>query len=222
MKKLYLFGACVLLLLLASSGQAVPLQDAIHCIGTESGGGGVRLYNYDIYNGEEIPLDKFVVGTDDLTVANYTNWLMPFGWSASIVGGASFWGPIWKNDYKTDHGLVAPTTPPEGSLTAGVVLFQCAPLSKSVIPSGGTASFGFDNLNPSVNVDWYTLTRMWVGEEYVYVPGGTAAGANWLSPVGTGVWEVWTDGPVHGPVPEPATMMLLGFGALGLLRKRRA
>lgn len=199
--------ASAIVLLVGSGLEAqVPPQDAIHCLGTESGGGGLRQYQYDVFNGEPVAaLTSLFVGTDDINPANYGNWLMPAGWTVAIQTEGAH---IWKNTgLKTPHGQVAPP-PGENELTFGWIHWWS--VGGQAIQPGQMASFGFDNDNPSQNVDWFTTPQ-----------GAIPAGANWNSPVGTGTWGIWTDGPVHSPVPEPTSLSLLALGGLALLRRRR-
>ncbi len=185
----------------------VPQRNVIQCLGTESGGGGVRQYEYEVWNNElNTPFSSLWVGTDDTNLANYTNWLLPPNWQ---LGLDLTWGMPDTPGVKTPHGQVAPS--PTGT-TAAVIHFWTGPLGQPIQP-GQIALFGFDNPHASQNVDWYPT------------PPWPAIGANWNSPVGTGAFAApntaWTDGPVHGPVPEPSALGLLVIGAAAAVRRRR-
>ncbi len=180
-------------------------QDLISCYGTESGGDGIRQYQYDVWNMEtqlgnpNILLTSLVVGTDDLNIADYTNILMPAGWIFSVQPGG-----IWENpNLKTPHGQIAPPPPTVG---LGTILFRCV-VPGQEIQNGAFATFGFDNPNAAQNVDWFTGP-----------PGDHLPGANWLMPV-AGPRGFFTTGPVHGPVPAPGSVVPLA--GLLLLRGRR-
>ena len=77
MKRLYLLLAMVFIascLAVPAFGQGVTVL----CVGQESGGTGMRLYQYDILT--NVPITGFEVGTHDGNTLNYTNWLMPAGY----------------------------------------------------------------------------------------------------------------------------------------------
>lgn len=183
-------------------------QDQVSCYGTEGGGGGgaLRQYQYDVWNTEtnnglpNIQLTSFFVGTDDMNPANYTNILMPNGWTWALQAGG-----IWENPgLYTPHGQIAP---PPTATTLGVVHFWSV-VPGTAIANGAAASFGFDNSHSPQNVDWFTTPQ-----------GDHLPGANWLVPVAGGL-GVFTTGPVHGPIPSPGAMALLA-GAAGMACVRR-
>ena len=177
----------------------------ISCQGIESAGGGARLYQYELLNvsGQQLVLTGLVVATDDVNIGNYGNWLMPAGWNVAIGGGG-----YWQNDgLKTPHGMIAP--PPPAADTLGSIVWTAPAPGGVVVNPLGTVLFGFDNDNPSENVDWFATPEV-----------GPGIGANWLAPV-AGPAGVFTHGPVHSPVPEPATLALLALGAVTLVRRRR-
>jgi hypothetical protein len=174
---------------------ATPAQAAVvACRGTESGGTGSRLYYYGVILGPDEALTDVQIGTDDLNLGNYTNFIQPAGWSWSLIYAEDQHAAV-----KTPHGLVSP--PPSGTCPAAVKW------SGPVFNGPGTFYFGYDNPNPSHNVSW-TVT----GEDFAGSP--VTSTVDWAFPVGD-------HGPVHGPVPEPATMGLLALGALALPRRRK-
>jgi len=177
----------------------------ISCQGKESGGGGQLLYQYELLNvsGQPLGLTFFAVATDDLNINNYSNWLEPAGWTHAVVGGGAWVNP----GLKTPHGVIAPPPP---ALSKGEIHFFPAPGAGPVmVPNNGTVLFGFDNPNVSQNSDW------WPSPEW-----GAWVGASWNQPV-AGPAGVFTHGPVHAPVPEPATLSLLALGGLLAVRRRR-
>jgi hypothetical protein len=180
---------------------AAPQDWSICYEGTEASGGGQRDYQYELKNitNQAVNLNVVYVGTFDSILADYTNILMPNGWVFSIVGGGGKTTP----GVSTPLGQIAPAP----IQCDGMLLARWGLQNGVNVAPGATVTFGFDNPNPSQNVDWYCAVE-------------PTPGANWNSPV-AGPLGTFTDGPVHGPVPEPATLLLLGLGGLAIVRKRR-
>jgi len=205
--------AClVLVMVFAAGGPASGSDIHVGCVGLESGGWGGPLgwqYAYEvsvIQTPEHVGMTGFQVGTCDLIHLDYSNVMITDVHGVPIPG----WIAIWPNrgtevkphlDAKTPHGAVSPG--PQG-LTLGNVSWTPTTADTPSVPDGTTVFCGFDNPKSSHDVGWtaYIDGAMWLDE-------------NWTQPVG------WGAGPVHGPVPEPATLSLLALGGLALIRRRR-
>jgi len=183
----------------------------VACEGTVcgGGGGGGRQYEYSVKNNESFTenLRLFYVGTDDLNGSDYSNWLMPPGFTtllgtSFVIDGTLLSTP--NTDHKqTAHGQPHPLPVSADVPTAGkVVWFNNAGI---LLQPGQTATFGFDNPNTYQDVEWNAFTA----------PGvGTSADASMLI---VGPAGVYGNGYAHGPVPEPATVVLLGIGVIAFL-----
>jgi hypothetical protein len=141
-----------------------------------------------------------LVGTDDVNPANYSNWLNPAPCFVPAVGPG---GPAWTTGVKTPHGINAPGPL---RLSAGAVSWNCP--AGFNLANGASLVFGFDNDNPSWDMEWFVASMP--------VAGSTAWGAPVPGPLG-----VFNVGPVHGPVPEPASAGLLILGFWVVARRRR-
>ena len=168
------------------------------CNGLESGGQGPTAYYYEVTLGPNEWMIDFQAGTDCLVPPHYGNWISPPGWGPVLFGLQER-----DTDVKTPHGGLSPG--PTGLCPASVLWTPLAGAGQ--INGPGTFFFGYDNDHPSHDVGW-TVTGL-------AVPNSE----NWNAAVGMGA------GPVHGPVPEPGTLVLLAAGGLCLLctwiRRRR-
>jgi len=166
----------------------------IACEGTESTGGGTSQYQYTLHNTSagSVTLTMFYIGTMDLTGANYTNWVAPVGFTAAAT--VSDWTTLMglfgvskmaTTMTKTPHGIL----PPQMAFAApGGVVWT----GNAVVPGGGTATFGFDNVHVSVDVEWFA--------EH---PDAVNSSPGFLNVVIAGPVGVYTQGWVHGPGVEP-------------------
>lgn len=182
----------------------VPSFD-ISCEGTQSTGGGVRLYQYEVRNISPAPvtLTDLRIGTDDLALINYSNILNPPGFNF-LLGQDTV---LWTSTVKTAHGAVIPN----GQWvrpTAGLIRWNNP--QGLVIQPGTTAVFGFDHPFPGEDVEW--VANAVGGPIGIGLPNLPVAGP----------LAVFTNGPVHAPtIPEPVGAAMLGLAGL-ISRRRRA
>jgi len=166
---------------------------SISCEGVESNGGGTTRYQYSLRNNAAMPqtLSLFYVGTQDLTLANYTAWAAPPGFTAQAV--VADWPTLIQmfnvsvmgtTQTKTPHG--APTPPPPVA-SAGGVLWS----GSLLLQPGQTATFGFDNVHFSWDMEWLC--------EHPAKPI-TSQGFSGLPIAGPA--GVYSNGYVHGPSTE--------------------
>ncbi|MCP3997679.1 MAG: hypothetical protein GY722_21860 [bacterium] len=199
----------------------------IACEGQESGGGGGTLYQYQLTNtaGVNIDVDYFYLGTLDVNGANYSNWVAPAGFAATgIVGdNATVDGMVpitlagmFTSGVKTAHGSI----PPQGGPgTPGVVLWQCTTPPCTLVPAQ-TFTFGFDNANASVDVEWLTEQANGISQGFPDQPIG--------GPLNT-FTRGWVHAPTEGQQQVPASGMIylvilavsLGIGLALYARSRR-
>jgi hypothetical protein len=212
MKKIVFLAVCAMLLTagLALGAPSPPVN--ISCEGTLCSGGGQRDYQYTLQNiwSDSLTITKFYIGTQDLRIADYSNWTAPAGFtSAAEVATWEALGGNYNVMYTTETETETPhgVRPPQSTFASlGGIVWT----GNAVIEQGASVTFGFDNPNESWNVQWFaTNSATWTVTGTVFAP---IAG-----PTGT-----FTGGYVHSPVPEPATICLFGIGVFGLLRKRRA
>jgi hypothetical protein len=204
-----------------AAGLAVVVFDN-SCQGQESQGGGAYDYQYELRNfsTNTVNLDQFYVGTMDVNPANYTNVVMPGGWSMHVGTWAQL-GPVamtplslmFTTGVKTPHGQIPPQQ--GGFQTPGAVLFVSNGNTLSWAGPGPGFTFGFDNPKPSWDMEWLAedVPRAWTGQGLLNFPISGPSPGN------------WTQGWVHGPgvIPEPSSALLLlsGFGVLWWARRRR-
>ena len=174
----------LMLALLGTSSVAIADAPLIYCTGTESGGDGPRLYSYYV-DAASFPMIEFCVGTNDLDLDNYTDILIPEGWSFAIepepmshMCGVS-----------TPHGRVSPG--PCRCLTLGTAHWWVKDPEYAV----EHFVFGYDHPWASEDVGWTLRTRR-EGSPPTYY----GMSEHWDSAVGAGY------GPLHGPALEEARL----------------
>ncbi len=150
-----------------------PKGTRVSCDGTESGGAGPRLYSYPTEDPNGDMTDLYI-GTADCRLSNYTSWLEPAGWTHVVTKTNP--RALTHDRGKTAHG--GTSFGPTG--TCFCMIHWSGPAG---LP-GGAFTFGFDNENPSHDVEWQT------------VDGKGTDVTDWNLPVG------WGFGPVHAPTKE--------------------
>jgi len=184
-------AAAVFLTITGASVHAQQTFD-ISCEGQESGGGGAQRYQYTIRNvdptGAPQTLQSFCFGTEDGVVGNYTNLVLPAGFTFTVVANdGTTCSVAFSSLRKTPHGaLPLPGGAPStylGVFTGNVML------APSGLP-GDRVTFAFFNRRCSWDAEWFAAGPSGGGQGF---PNQPVAG-----PTG-----VFTNGWIHTPGWKP-------------------
>ena len=193
----------VVLALLLAGQQAGRASLTISCQGTVCGGSPAGLqFQYELFNAPGNPpeaITSFTISTEDLNGANYLAWWAPPGWIQ--IGTVAAGGGVAVNSGLQTPHLAFSLNPPAG-ISAGTITWTI-PGGDIILP-GQTRAFGFNNPNSFEDGYWSA-------------PGAPTGGTvNWASVV-AGPAGFFSDGPVHTPVPEPASSAAVVAAALLLI-----
>lgn len=166
--------------LLGAGSVAIADAPLVYCNGTACGGDGPRRYAYPV-DAASFPMIEFRVGTNDLDLENYTDILIPDGWSFAVEAEPM----SHMCGVSTPHGKGSPG--PCRSLTLGSVHWWVDDPHLAV----ESFIFGYDHPGSSEDVGWTLRTRR-EGSPPTYYTMKVV----WDSTVGTGY------GPLHGPTLE--------------------
>jgi hypothetical protein len=201
MKKPLLLSVCVAVVaVMVVQAQARPfLAPNVSCQGDACDGGNtIRDYVYELHQVDPTfsNLRSFSVGV--LDPGGISNILGPDGWTADITAAnPEVFDPLTDGVF-TEHGTIAP----ESWQSAPYVITWTAP-GDGILPSEwSTLQFGFDDPNRPVNVTW--ASNFSSGGTYDSVAGGVGA---------------YSYGPVHTPIPEPSTAILVIVAAISLIAR---
>lgn len=182
----------LLAVILVATAVPVYAQGAVVlCQGNICGGGGIRNYQYDVTVSEGL-IYQFHVGTCDPNIADYSNILMPAGWTFGIFS------------ILEDH---ADTFTPHGQISTPTGQCQwCAVWTDSTGQGTAGALFGYDNPNLPHDVGWFI--------------NSSTAVENWSAAVGMGSGPV--HGPtVPEPMSMFGLLGGLGMlGGIAVRRRR--
>ena len=181
---------CLMFVLLLCLGLSLGAWASVVCDGSACGCDVAASRDY-LYNVDEgtTSFTAFILGTCDGNEADYSNWVMPTGWTAEFQPASA------PDSAYTPKGSIAGAS----SGTCPWIILWMAGSDEYAVTSG---TFGFDNSNAPHDVSWAVT-----GAGFVPIEGvdGTKA-------VGMGA------GPVHAPaVPEPTTVFAMASGLIGLV-----
>ena len=157
--------AILVLMLAVFVGPALFGQVLLECIGDSCHCGGPEPMGLDyaylmtVISSNDM-IVELVVGTDDPDMGNYTNFIMPSGWTVTIVGA-----PVPHNGFTMKGGISNPT----GTCYYALRFTGSTPVT-------GQAVFGFNHKGAPHDVAWAaTLANSTV-----------IVSANWAENVGMG------------------------------------
>jgi len=230
-----------------SVGETVEFDGVEYAITsmTQYGNTDIRLATIGSHNGGPSALDPdSVVGTDNLYTGRFENQEMFVvgGYGATrgdAVGGGYLWGasptdgPQWGANRVEGFANARPS--PDGSAVSSTFWYdfdaagdptRVAHEATLGDRDSGAGAFIYAPTGPDDDQPWKLVgLGAYVqhdGTAYYDGPGAAAGEMGWMLRISSYADGLFSAAEAATPIPEPATVAVLGLGGLALLRRRRA